>query len=242
MAQLSAGQLNVQPRPLMQSSAHQQHMCFKSHSMAADTVYCPNCPADGTACEDGKFCTTGTTCQAGVCKGGQPTCTPDNSADCGATTVECSEVFRSCTFTTTNPCSSLNDQCNIGVCDSETNTCEKVPANNGNPCSDGMSCTINDKCNCGKCEGQQKVCTAPSGLDQCKRVVCSEPDGCKEVNKADGSPCQAPNSDKCSSDTCQAGVCMAGTANSCSQYDSQCTQGVCNDSTGKCDVVSKNGE
>lgn len=200
--------------------------------------------ADGTACEDGLFCIKDTTCLAGVCQGGVPKCPPaNNSADCGASTVTCTEDYGGhCITTTTNPCSSLGDACNIGVCDTKSNTCKKVAANNGDSCDDGKYCTTDDKCNCGKCQGKPLVCSITQTVNQCTKVVCSEDDdACKEVNKDNGTPCDA-GSGLCSADTCQEGVCTAGTPKNCTAYDSQCTQGICKPNTGKCEAKSINGE
>ncbi|MFT3772732.1 MAG: hypothetical protein QM820_45665 [Minicystis sp.] len=75
---------------------------------------------EGTACEDGFFCTQGDTCQNGVCAGGPNPCAPADPCHAGF----CSETMKACSFTPANdgaPCNdgnacTSNDQCKNGVC------------------------------------------------------------------------------------------------------------------------------
>ncbi|MCH8149497.1 MAG: hypothetical protein IH987_16190, partial [Planctomycetes bacterium] len=78
----------------------------------------------GTTCDDGQFCTTGETCNAGVCGGGSAT-----------------------------DCSGAGDQCNTGVCNETTDACEAQPANEGLACDDGLFCTTGETCTTGVCGG-----------------------------------------------------------------------------------------
>jgi hypothetical protein len=84
------------------------------------------------SCNDGNFCTTADSCSAGVCAG-----TPKN-------------------------CTSLNNACNVGVCNAANGVCEAQPANEGGGCNDGLSCTINDACVMGQCRG---TLTSPAGVN-----------------------------------------------------------------------------
>jgi hypothetical protein len=87
---------------------------------------------DGTSCNaDNTDCTSGDSCQNGVC-------TPGAGVDCRAE----------------------DDQCNRGVCQSD-GTCVKEPRQDGTVCSDGDPCTQPDTCQNGSCvAGPALVCGA----------------------------------------------------------------------------------
>lgn len=80
---------------------------------------------NGGSCDDDQFCTEGEVCQSGACAGG-------SSRDC----------------------SHLNDQCNAGVCDEETDACLSQPFDDGTACNDGDGCTTGDACLSGTCQGE----------------------------------------------------------------------------------------
>ena len=129
-------------------------------------------------------------------------------------------------------CSHLDDDCNMGVCHEETETCVAEPINVGQSCDDGLYCTVNEVCSAqGQCLGQQRDC---SHLDELCRVgVCEE----------DGKGCVARNaSEKASCDTgqfcvvnekCVFGECV-GEPRDCSYLDDECHVGVCNEAGEKC--------
>ena len=113
--------------------------------------------ADGTACEDGLACTVNDSCTNGECKGGQE-----------------------------KDCSSLDDQCNTGVCDESARGCIAQPRKDGTTCDDGNKCTINDQCKKGSCQGESRTCDDGNActLGQCdpetgKCVYSTLPDGTK---------------------------------------------------------------
>ncbi len=91
---------------------------------------------DGVACDDGDLCTRHDTCAGGVCAG-----TPID-------------------------CPGLGDACHVAICHSLTGTCEALPVNEGEPCDDGLSCTVNDTCASGTCVGTPTpaCCKAGSGF------------------------------------------------------------------------------
>lgn len=78
-------------------------------------------------CEDGLFCTVDDECAAGAC-GGSP-------RDCGA----------------------VGDQCNAGVCNEVTDTCDPQAVADGSPCDDNDACTVADVCSSGTCGGTRIV-------------------------------------------------------------------------------------
>jgi hypothetical protein len=110
---------------------------------------------DGTACDDGLYCTINDKCTAGACAGDPNTCAPPG------------------------------DICLIGTCDEASNTCVAVPGNNGSACDDGNDCTINSTCSNGSCVGgvagnngmlcdDDDLCTTGT---KCAAGVCGSPAG-----------------------------------------------------------------
>ncbi|MEE9211896.1 MAG: hypothetical protein V3U29_04500, partial [Phycisphaeraceae bacterium] len=87
------------------------------------TGSCTASDPDGSACDDGLYCTENDTCSGGQCAG---------------TPVDCGE---------------LDDQCNVGVCNPDSGECEQQPINEGEPCDDDNACTTEDTCSKGKCVG-----------------------------------------------------------------------------------------
>lgn len=116
---------------------------------------------DGSACDDGLFCTVADRCNAGVC-GGQP-----------------------------RDCSSQDGICTAGVCDEDADRCEAQPANEGAACDDGQPCTLNDVCTNGLCgypassnclciTGCSCAIACYTGVDFCLASTCITPDpGCE---------------------------------------------------------------
>lgn len=80
----------------------------------------------GTTCEDGLFCTELDECDGfGFCVGGSE---PD--------------------------CSGLDDQCNVGVCDENSSSCQPDPVGSGLVCDDDNAGTTDDECDgAGACVG-----------------------------------------------------------------------------------------
>jgi hypothetical protein len=119
---------------------------------ACDTGVCTNdAVADGTACDDGAFCTDPDTCSAGVCGG------------------------------TARDCSGADDDCNVGTCDGVGEQCVAVPVANGTPCEDGLFCTDGDACDdAGQCQagaGSPCVGGCASGCDEAGGQCQPEPAG-----------------------------------------------------------------
>lgn len=163
-------------------------------------------PLNGLACDDGKFCTLNDTCNNGVCAG-----------------------------TVARDCSHVADQCSVGVCNEAHDRCDAEPApKNGQPCDDGMWCTVNEYCQNGICAyGSLRNCS--TFTDQCSVGACDE------VNKrcyADPAPKEGTLCDDgrfCTvSERCQNGVCTGGDIRACSSHTDQCNVGACNIATDSC--------
>ena len=94
----------------------------------AETGACAGLPLPaGTDCSDADACNGAETCDVdGVCQNGTPV-----------------------------DCSNLDDQCNDGVCDSETGDCSAAAKADGTACDDGDPCTGSDQCTAGVCAGTE---------------------------------------------------------------------------------------
>jgi hypothetical protein len=172
---------------------------------------CAVVPApQGTACEDGLFCSAGDTCDKGTCQAGPP-----------------------------NTCDLTLEACGSITCDETTQMCTQAPADEGSACVlDGSDkCEVNGKCTDGACVGVPKDCTF-SPLTECNVVACNPTNGlCEGTPDAakEGTACSLTG-DLCqSAKTCQAGACSGGTPKDCSALDVGCNNGVCDPNSGFCE-------
>lgn len=88
---------------------------------------------DGESCDDHSLCTSGETCQGGVCTGMPVPCAPPPSA------------------------------CQTSACDPSTGQCAAKPANDGASCNDSNTCTTGDTCKGGMCVGSPVGCVDGDG-------------------------------------------------------------------------------
>ncbi|NOS99969.1 MAG: hypothetical protein HOP29_05025 [Phycisphaerales bacterium] len=162
---------------------------------------------EGLTCTDGSLCTTGDVCMAGVCAG------------------------------TAVNCSSLNNQCNVGVCNLGTGLCQAQTINEGLTCNDGLNCTVGDVCTSGVCGGIATDCSSLN--NQCNAGVCNPANGlCQPSPINNGLACNDAN--LCTlTDVCSAGTC-SGTPRDCSALNDQCLLGVCNPANGQCQTTPTN--
>lgn len=111
---------------------------------------------DGSACDDGQYCTVSETCSMGACDQAQPRCPAPQV---------CNEEIDACCG---NGIRERGEECDDGnnvAGDCCSPLCRMEP--DGNPCNDGLYCTIEDSCLDGRCRtGTPRVC--PGGL------VCDE--------------------------------------------------------------------
>jgi hypothetical protein len=183
-------------------------------------------PLNGTACDDGLFCTQNDTCQAGTCTGA-----PANCSDGDPCTIDtCDEGTNACLNTPApngsacddgNACTQ-NDQCNGGTCAGTSFSCDDGNVCNGietcNPatgcvpgtpldCSDGLACNGTETCDpvSGCQAGTPLDCSAAA--DGCNDASCIEPGTCVRTPKIDGFGCDDGN--VCTlNDRCLGGVCV----------------------------------
>jgi hypothetical protein len=161
----------------------------------------------GTACDDGKYCTTNDVCDNGTCAGAVP-------FTCGLTP---------------DPCSSV-------ICYEESKSCDTAPVNDGTPCTTKDLCQVNGVCQIGECKGQPKDCTF-SPLNECNTVACEPATGkCVATPdpEKDDAPCIFTG-DLCKiNKTCTAGQCGGVTPKDCSALNAGCEVGVCDAANGFC--------
>ncbi|MET0285962.1 MAG: hypothetical protein ABW352_15880, partial [Polyangiales bacterium] len=205
---------------------------------AVSTVAYTNKP-DATACSDGRFCTVGDSCSAGVCVGGARSCSPTGQG-CAS---RCDELQGACVVDV--PGCLIGGSCYAPGADEPGNPCRScVPAvstiaftnkASGSTCSDGQFCTSGDACNGGgACVGAVRDCgdglgcTADScdeSLDRCTSSVtsgCVIAGACVPTGADDPSnPCRTCNptlsrntySNKSSGSACADGLfCTVGDA------------------------------
>jgi hypothetical protein len=194
--------------------------------------------ADGTACDDGLFCTVGETCSKGVCGNDQPN--PCSQSDC----IEgvCNEATRQCLLTPRpdkTPCTIHGDACIVGAtcqsgecvgapkdcsfapgidechnatCNAATGACDVAPGNDGAPCHAQMSCVLDQTCWKGACQGG-RTATGPynpsTAPNVCNENICNPIDGTfTNQTVAVGAACNDPLSG--SGDECHTGICAQG--------------------------------
>lgn len=229
------------------------------------TGECTGTPlANGTTCEDGDQCTAPDTCSDGECKGGA---TKDCSAiDAACLAGICVPETGVCTAAPANEggpcddgqacttadacklggcfgepvvCSGAGLPCHVSSCKPATGECTAEPdaTQDGEPCDDGLFCTIATECLAGACEGVDRDCSSadkPCQVGQCDDVI----NACVPVPSLDGTACD--DGKACTSgDQCEGGGCTGGTPTDCSGLDTDCEEGHCSESTAGCSALPK---
>jgi hypothetical protein len=134
------------------------------------------------------------------------------------------------------PCPDDNNVCTSDSCTS--GQCTHPAVVNGTPCNkDNNACTANDNCQGGVCQAGSPVVCTPR---ECNTVQCNTSTGACVYTPVGGSPACGGN--VCASaGTCAAGVCSGTAAISCTQFDTDCTVGVCNPASGCGPTPKPNG-
>src|SRR5690606_21144259 len=114
----------------------------------------PDPSLENTACVDPTdLCTVGKVCNSGSCVGGMPK--DCSSLDQGCYNGVCDTNNGVCVqqpVAMGMVCNSGSDQCNVGYCDAMQN-CIPMPVLDGTPCDDFSVCTTGDSCTAGVCSG-----------------------------------------------------------------------------------------
>jgi len=162
----------------------------------------------GAKCDDGKFCTVGEVCAAGVCGGGKL-----NPCDDGhKCTIDTCDAKAGCRHKL-KTCSDGND-CTVEACDAKTGQCSApVATKKGGLCNaDGDGCTAGDFCNGkGACLVGKKVqCKQPAS--RCHESLCQSKNAsefaCIEAAREDKSSCDDGKSCLVGA-ICSKGKCLA---------------------------------
>ena len=214
---------------------------------------------NGASCDDGDACTSQDKCTDGVCDGQVKQCVANNpckTSTCNPDTGQCvvgsippggdCDDDDPCTFGETCSdgqcvgaaidCSAESDPCHDGVCDPVLG-CTAVPKGDGDPCDDGLLCTVDDTCVGGVCEAGPDVdCSELAG--PCANAFCDEADGqCAVAPKSEGAVCDDDN--LCTTTaTCQAGFCTGTDGVDCSGLGDACADALCDPQTGTCTLWS----
>ncbi len=158
---------------------------------------------DGTACDDGLFCTVSETCQRGECTG------------------------------TERECSSAGGSCATGECDEEIDRCTGDPYPSGTGCVDDLYCTVDEACDgAGNCVGWERVCPDPP---PCQESYCDEADdACANRPLQDGSACPDDGVFCNGTESCRGGTCVSS-GNPCPgpDGDGDCSES-CNEVNDDC--------
>jgi hypothetical protein len=147
---------------------------------------------------------------------------------CNGKDDDCDGQTDEATCNDNNPCT--DDAClGAGGCKNTANTltCD----------ADGSACTKGDACLEGVCyAGKALLC---DDFNNCTSDTCDKEKGCVFTN-ADGTGCNADDTDCTVADQCKAGKCEAGPKKACDLGD-PCVAGTCQVATGKCNYVIKDG-
>ena len=208
---------------------------------------------NGTACDDGLFCTTADSCTAGVCRGGARSCADTLSC----TTDLCDEAADSCINRVSTGCV-IDNMCIAAGTPDPLNACRTCNPTlstttysavvNGTACNDGAFCTTADTCTAGTCAGVARDC---GDALTCTTDTCNEvSDSCQNTLQADncliGGVCVAGSSlnpsNQCQA--CNPGASVSAFTNVmngtscndgafCTEADA-CTEGACGGSARDC--------
>ncbi|HOD06740.1 MAG TPA: hypothetical protein PLY68_04170 [Myxococcota bacterium] len=195
----------------------------------------PDCTALDDTCNVGACMTTGNT--SFTCfKDPAPLEGVRCNADSDGCTVKDMCMSGECMAGDLPDCSSVDDQCNAGMCSSTGNhtfVCVKNPSPlNNRPCdADNNGCTVDDTCGNGVCiAGPVNYC--PDVGDECNIGVCHSTgprtfECLTDSEPRDGTSCDADGDGCTQFDTCLEGACRPGEAADCSPLDGQCGVGTC---------------
>ncbi|MBW1808752.1 MAG: VCBS repeat-containing protein [Deltaproteobacteria bacterium] len=229
----------------------------------------PQPKADGTACDDGLYCTVSVVCSGGVCDGSPRDCT-----DTDPCTVDtCDEAAGQCTNTIvenpgaegppgqSNCVNGLDDDCD-GLTDYQEDPNCYVCLNDTD-CNDNNPCTT-DTCSLGVCQNP----AVAEGTGCSDGLYCTVADECTSAACAGSARDCSAWADECHSalcddvgDTCYAqqlgdgtpcsdglyctvnDVCNSGAceggSRDCGAWADECHDGVCNDGAGACESQNK---
>jgi hypothetical protein len=178
-----AGRCDSPPNPSDCGGCSAAARCYDEGATSPSNV-CERCAsrqwvakAEGTACNDGLYCTDPDECTAGRCGGAPRACPTDTASGCSS--ISRNESSASCQadslcspnqycYQESGTCQATCDGCaEAGVCYDEgslrpSNACQRcgsartwIAAEDGSACDDGSDCT-HEACAAGSCESHAK--------------------------------------------------------------------------------------
>jgi hypothetical protein len=212
--------------------------CSESCNETADN--CTAADTNGSACNDGLFCTGTDTCTTGTCSThtGDPCPGPDGDGNCSESCNEGGRQLHGSRHERVGvhrrpvlhrhrhvhgrnvldahrrpvPGSGRRRQLRES-CNEGADNCTANDTN-GSACSDGLFCNGNDTCLTGACTTHAgDPCVGADGDNNCSESCSEASDNCLAADP-DGSAC-ATDSDVCTTDQCSAGTCAHPFNTSC---------------------------
>jgi len=118
---------------------------------------------------------------------------------------------------------SMDDECRISQCQSDTGECALVPVNEAGQCDDGSVCSTVDVCAAGKCGGTEFLDCSDGNL--CTDDYCHPLAACQHATEVDGTSCGGPG-----------WVCLSGQCEYCEPdcVGKQCGNDGCGGECGTC--------
>ncbi len=239
--------------------------CSEGCNEPADACTAPD--PNGSACDDGLFCTGNDTCGAGSCSahGGDPCAGPDGDANCSESCDEASDACSAadpngsactdgvfcngadacdggtCSVHPGDPCPGADGDADCSEsCHETADTCT-APDPNGAVCDDGAFCTGLDFCAGGTCSAHTNdPCPGPDGDADCGESCDEDADACTGAD---------PNGAFCDdgyfctgADRCAAGTCSDHPSPPCAgpDGDADCAES-CNEGSQSCSEPDPDG-
>ena len=127
-------------------------------------------------------------------------------------------------------------QCQIGLCDPDTLTCEIQNREDGTACDDGDPCLGDDACLNGVCEaGTTPSCNTPTACETCPDI-CPCPPTCGdgicdpgETIETCPSDCEAVAPEVCGDSACTPSESCTNCPEDCGECPAGCGNGTCDD-------------
>jgi hypothetical protein len=152
-------------------------------------VYVDGPCEDDQDCDDQESCTTNS-CNGGVCVF-EPVADGVDCNDGLYCTVTDKCLGGQCIDTQERDCSGASDQCNVGVCNEDSDGCERQPVEDDTDCGD-LVCNDLDlvqmTCQAGECSSSRIIESCDDG-EQCTFDECDPTDGCLNTPMSAGDDC-----------------------------------------------------
>ncbi|APR84097.1 Flagellar hook-length control protein FliK [Minicystis rosea] len=179
---------------------------------------------NGTACDDGHFCTVDDVCDEGQCHGKARFCPGGDACNLGT----CNEEAKACTTVTVptgtpcddgDPCTD-DGVCQGGLCQKGPDACQRLATDCTDPiCEPGVGCTTQNKLDGTFC-GQSACSNGQCSAGHCEIVPLNEGESCD-----DGLYCTVD--DACVKGHCLGAPRTCGTAGECSRSTCDETEHQC---------------